>query len=389
MSPMDKLRSAWVLQARIPLEPLSSRIRPAVFAKDKDEGGKLEPFLALGHRYLGAPQDTVILDSPASMANRMEEALYALRAELGLNDIRVDFGDVAYSIWQLPHRIYDAAVRDSQWSDQEFFQTDLGKKLALGDPQALFQWSPNSLLFGSWNSHAQAGIGARLAPRIERAVLAEVLGLGPERVPRPGSRRDPLGIPGDATVTEAYMERAKELGIFKKDDKGDEEGEGEGTPRPGVKGKRFPPSGSATCPPPSRTWTSPSKRGSWTFSAPGFPWSRGGSLSPPKGSWSSSASWVWPAFWSGGCSTSARGRPSGWEGWRSGPSRGKRSFPCPRRRSSSVGSRPSSRSCPRGGAGRGRSWSLPLSRPCRRSTRASTSSGPIPSGRGRGRAKEG
>jgi len=234
MSPMDKLRSAWVLQARIPLEPLSSRIRPAVFTKD--EGGKLEPFLALGHRYLGAPQDTVILDSPASMANRMEEALYALRAELGLNDIRVDFGDVAYSIWQLPHRIYDAAVRDSQWSDQEFFQTDLGKKLALGDPQALFQWSPNSLLFGSWNSHAQAGIGARLAPRIERAVLAEVLGLGPERVPRPGSRRDPLGIPGDATVTEAYMERAKELGIFKKDDKGDKEGEGEGKAK--ARGKR-------------------------------------------------------------------------------------------------------------------------------------------------------
>jgi len=211
MSPMDKLRSAWVLQARIPLEPLSSRIRPAVFTKD--EGGKLEPFLALGHRYLGAPQDTVILDSPASMANRMEEALYALRAELGLNDIRVDFGDVAYSIWQLPHRIYDAAVRDSQWSDQEFFQTDLGKKLALGDPQALFQWSPNSLLFGSWNSHAQAGIGARLAPRIERAVLAEVLGLGPKRVPRPGSRRDPLGIPGDAMLTEAYKERARALGI--------------------------------------------------------------------------------------------------------------------------------------------------------------------------------
>jgi CRISPR-associated protein Csb1 len=236
MSPWDKLRSAWVLQARIPLEPLSSRIRPAVFAKDKDEGGKLEPFLAEGHRYLGAPQNTVILDSPASMANRMEEALYALRAELGLNDIRVDFGDVAYSIWQLPHRIYDAAVRDSQWSDQEFFQTDLGKKLALGDPQALFKWSPNSLLFGSWNSHAQAGIGARLAPRIERAVLAEVLGLGPERVPRPGSRRDPLGIPGDATVTEAYMERAKELGIFKKDDKGDKEGEGEGKAK--ARGKR-------------------------------------------------------------------------------------------------------------------------------------------------------
>jgi CRISPR-associated protein Csb1 len=236
MSPMDKLRSAWVLQARIPLEPLSSRIRPAVFAKDKDEGGKLEPSLAEGHRYLGAPQNTVILDSPASMANRMEEALYALRAELGLNDIRVDFGDVAYSIWQLPHRIYDAAVRDSQWSDQEFFQTDLGKKLALGDPQALFKWSPNSLLFGSWNSHAQAGIGARLAPRIERAVLAEVLGLGPERVPRPGSRKDPLGIPGDATVTEAYMERAKELGIFKKDDKGDKEGEGEGKAK--ARGKR-------------------------------------------------------------------------------------------------------------------------------------------------------
>lgn len=222
---LEKLRSAWVLQARIPLEPLSSRIRPAVFAKE--EGGKLEPLLALGHRYLGAPQDTVILDSPASMANRMEEALYALRAELGLNDIRVDLGDAAYSIWQLPHRVYDAAVRDSQWSGQEFFLTDLGKKLALGDPQTLFRWSPNSLLFGSWNSHAQAGIGARLAPRIERAVLAEVLGLGPKRVPRPGSRKDPLGIPGDAMLTEAYKERARTLGILK-NDKDDKEGENEG-----------------------------------------------------------------------------------------------------------------------------------------------------------------
>jgi hypothetical protein len=37
-------------------------------------------------------------------------------------------------------------------------------------------------------------------------------------------------------VTEAYMERAKELGIFKKDDKGDKEGEGEGKAK--ARGKR-------------------------------------------------------------------------------------------------------------------------------------------------------
>lgn len=192
-------------RASIPLEPLTPNIRPAVF-----EG----PDILIEERYIdGHLKPVVLLDSIASMANRIEEALYAKKEALGFNDILVDFGKgERYSQWQLPHRVYDAAVRDSLHNGTFFFETDLGKRLARGEPQDLFTWAPNVLLFGGWNSHAQSGIGARFAARVERAVVAEVVGLDPKRVSRPGSRRDPLGVPGDAKPTEGMEKRAKELG---------------------------------------------------------------------------------------------------------------------------------------------------------------------------------
>ncbi|MDW8358718.1 type I-U CRISPR-associated RAMP protein Csb1/Cas7u [Thermus sp.] len=192
-------------RASILLEPLMPVVRPAVF-----EG----PKIVIEKRYIGNElKDAVLLDSIASMANRMEEALHAQRDRLGFNDIAVDFGNgERYSQWRLPHRVYDAAVRDSMHNGKFFFETDLGKQLARGEPQSLFQWAPNVLLFGGWNSHAQSGIGARFAARVERAVVAEVVGLDPKTASRPGSRRDPLGVPGDAALPEGMRERAEQIG---------------------------------------------------------------------------------------------------------------------------------------------------------------------------------
>lgn len=53
----------------------------------------------------------VSIDSPASFANRPEEKL--VRAGLGLDPLRVQVAGTPLSTMQMPHRAYDAILRDS------------------------------------------------------------------------------------------------------------------------------------------------------------------------------------------------------------------------------------------------------------------------------------
>jgi len=210
------------VRASVRLRPTHTRVRPAVYVEGT--GSDMSPTLVLEERYVeGKPVQTILLDSVPSMANRMEELLHARRERLGFDDIAVKIPvnspsgerqEQLLSQWQLPHRLYDALVRDSLLDGQPFFSTPLGSALARGEVALLFRYAPNVYLFGAWNSHAQAGIGARLAPRIERALVTEVYGLEPRLLSRPGGRRDPLGIPGDLPLQRvpAYQERASELG---------------------------------------------------------------------------------------------------------------------------------------------------------------------------------
>ncbi|MCS6907617.1 MAG: type I-U CRISPR-associated RAMP protein Csb1/Cas7u [Anaerolineales bacterium] len=146
------------------------------------------------------PVTCVLLDSVQSQANRMElalqEALDAGRIELPV--LVVDFsaygptGDVEadkqaarlidaigkITSLQVPHRIADAILRDSQVNGTDFRRSEKGKALntvSLANATPLFELCPTALLFGMWDSTGPKG---GLGPKFERAIVSEIVGIG-------------------------------------------------------------------------------------------------------------------------------------------------------------------------------------------------------------------
>ena len=161
----------------------------------------------------GAKVWTVLLDSVQSSVNRSELALLeaARSGEIPLPYLSVDFaasdlpeiGEI--TSLDAPHRVFDAILRDSQLQGKALMKSDLGRELLLanmGHASAIFEASPNALLFGAWNS---TGEGGGLGAKFPRCFVSEIVGIN---VPvdeqnggdpkaagrRPGSRIDPLGI---------------------------------------------------------------------------------------------------------------------------------------------------------------------------------------------------
>ena len=168
----------------------------------------------------------VLLDSVQSQANRMElalqEALDMKRIKIPL--LEVDFTeydptgddegekknerliDVIGKITslQVPHRVADAILRDSELDGVAFRQSEKGKALntiSLANATPLFALCPTALLFGMWDSTGPKG---GLGPKFERAVVSEVVGVGAEvgDLLR-GVRRDPLEIRAAVKVLKA------------------------------------------------------------------------------------------------------------------------------------------------------------------------------------------
>lgn len=148
----------------------------------------------------GQPVTCVLLDSVQSQANRMELALQeALDAgQIELPVLVVDFteyspsGDVEadkkagklidaigkITSLQVPHRIADAILRDSQISGVDFRQSAKGRALntvSLHNATPLFELCPTALLFGMWDSTGPKG---GLGPKFERAIVSEIVGIG-------------------------------------------------------------------------------------------------------------------------------------------------------------------------------------------------------------------
>jgi len=164
----------------------------------------------------GAAQ-CVLLDSVQSQANRMEQALQeALDAgKLVVPHVVVDFseydpndGDAndpeklidavgKITSLQVPHRLADAILRDSEHNGEPFRDSDKGKALnrvCLANATPLFELCPTALIFGMWDSTGPKG---GLGPKFERAIVSEVVGIGAEwhdDYRARGVRRDPLEI---------------------------------------------------------------------------------------------------------------------------------------------------------------------------------------------------
>lgn len=174
---------------------------------------------------LPEPKTCVVLDTVQSQANRMEQAL---QEALDAGRITIPVLKVDFSAWspagekpegerfiedvgtitslQVPHRLADAILRDSQMKDGgvKFRESEKGKALntvSQRNATALYQLCPTGLIFGMWDSTGpKGGLGAKF----ERAMVSEVVGVGAiiDGLLR-GVRRDPLEIRAAVKVLKA------------------------------------------------------------------------------------------------------------------------------------------------------------------------------------------
>jgi len=152
----------------------------------------------------GQERDAVILDSVQSQANRIETAILDThrRGFIVYPDIELQVeaatGDELYSVLELSHRVYDAALRMSIVDNVPFAQSDIGGAVYSARTEkatALFTHSPVTLVLGGWDSH---GGGGPLVAKLPRLITSEIVGLDAKKVQRAAVKFDPMDIRKDA-----------------------------------------------------------------------------------------------------------------------------------------------------------------------------------------------
>jgi CRISPR-associated protein Csb1 len=188
------------------------KIFPATYAPPKNAQTR---YATERRRIGGQVVETVLLDSVASQANRMELALLRAR-QRGLIDlplVAVDFttfddlldlGQI--TVFEAPHRIADAIFRDSLLDGTAFRMSDMGRAVTDAHARAatpVLVWCPSALVFGLWDSTGpKGGLGAKY----QRAISSEIIGVGAELGVKTASRIDPLAIERKATIYEDASE---------------------------------------------------------------------------------------------------------------------------------------------------------------------------------------
>lgn len=185
----------------MPAGGAGDKVFPPTYVKE----GRAETKYAMESRKVdGRDVPTVLLDSVASQANRLEEALLEgwQRGEFAIPVIAVDFTgeDELQDLGQItslqaPHRVADAILRDSiDGSGTPFRQTDIGRACTDARPNhatAMFRHCPTALLFGVWDSTGpRGGLGAKF----QRVVVSEIVGYDVVAGVKTASRIDPVAI---------------------------------------------------------------------------------------------------------------------------------------------------------------------------------------------------
>lgn len=223
---LDALAAAAALRMNLALEPIDGpggRVMPPTHPEARKVGNAS----ATGHVVETYHEDgrslrRVLVDSIASQANRHEAALVTARrsGRVGFPDLKVDLTGTAAPmpellVSELPHRLADAIVRDSEVGNTSFGHSGLGHAILtarMDDLSPILEASPTTLLFGAWFSQWK-----RPDPlRLQRLVTAEIWARDAVLGRRVGSRIDPLGITrldlfetegGDWTADEAKAKR--------------------------------------------------------------------------------------------------------------------------------------------------------------------------------------
>ena len=149
----------------------------------------------------GKERQAVLLDSVQSQANRIESAILDAhrRKKIAYPDITLvvnaSTGRETYSVLELSHRVYDAALRMSTYDKIPFAQSEPGKAIYAARTEkatGLYKHAPITLALGGWDSH---GGGGPLVAKLPRLITSEIVGLDAKRVPRGAGRIDPSGHP--------------------------------------------------------------------------------------------------------------------------------------------------------------------------------------------------
>ncbi len=239
---------AAAIRAVTRLEPAGGpgdKIFPPTYMRD----GHAETKYALEKRHLqGQEVLTVLLDSVASQANRMEEALLEgwRRKELHFPVVWVDFSaedglnDLEQiSALQAPHRIADALLRDSLLEGTPFRETPVGKEFTdarVNHATGMYKHCPTALVFGVWDSTGpRGGLGAKF----QRALVSEIVGIDVVLGVKTASRIDPAGIERKAGPVFAHRDPAEEW-TLDKDEAATEKGKPKEFSRKGAEGKGTP-----------------------------------------------------------------------------------------------------------------------------------------------------
>jgi CRISPR-associated protein Csb1 len=209
-------RSAAAIRSVVELQPAGGKgdkVFPPTYVKD---GRGTTKYAMESRRIDGRTVDTVLLDSVASQANRLEEALLEgwRREELNFPVVLVDFSaeeglsDLEQiTALQAPHRIADALLRDSLLDGKPFRYTEVGMAFTEARPNhatAMYRYCPTALLFGVWDSTGpKGGLGAKF----QRALVSEIVGIDAVPGVKVASRIDPTGIERKAGPVYAAKER--------------------------------------------------------------------------------------------------------------------------------------------------------------------------------------
>jgi CRISPR-associated protein Csb1 len=196
-----------------------TRLQPAggkadkIFPPTYATGDKATTRYAFEDRRIdGQPVRTVLLDSVASQANRIEESLQAAWEEerLSFPVITVNFTretEIAdldtISVLQAPHRIADALLRDSLDAKDKktrFRETKIGRaytEATVKNATAVYVYCPTALIFGVWDSTGPKG---GMGSKFQRALVSEIVGIGAEPGVKTASRLDPAGIQANVPI---------------------------------------------------------------------------------------------------------------------------------------------------------------------------------------------
>jgi CRISPR-associated protein Csb1 len=185
---------------------------PKPLDEPREVPGRRTKYALEWRRVDGQSRLCVLLDSVASQANRLEEALLeAWNAKrLRFPMVRVDFtgathedpsldlsalgGDGYITALEAPHRLADALLRDSVLDGTPFRASEPGRRFTEATPAnatPLYALCPTALVFGLWDSTGpKGGLGAKF----QRALVSEITGVGVELGVKSASRIDPAGI---------------------------------------------------------------------------------------------------------------------------------------------------------------------------------------------------